>query len=82
MSLLAEHKNRIVRRILDVTDIHTLQDIEAILGNETEITTTSGKKLSEKDYIDYINAISESIKNGEKTYSTEDVKSFVLNRNR
>lgn len=82
MNSLAEHKNRIVRRILDVTDETTLQNIEAILGNEFEITTTSGKKLSEKEYIDYINAISESIRNGEKTYSSEDVKSFVLNRNR
>lgn len=82
MNSLAEHKNRIVRRILDVTDETTLQNIEAILGNEFEITTTSGKKLSEKEYIDYINSISESIRNGEKTYSTEDVKSFVLNRNR
>lgn len=82
MNSLAEHKNRIVRRILDVTDETTLQNIEAILGNEFKIATTSGKKLSEKEYVDYINSISESIRNGEKTYTTEDVKSFVLNRNR
>ena len=48
--------------------------------SEVVAVTASGKKLSETGYIDYLNKISESIKNGEKTYTSEEVKAFVLNR--
>lgn len=79
MNSLAEHKNRIVRRILDITDENILRDIDTILGNEV-IFTTSGKKLSEKEYIEYIESISNAVKNGAKTYTSKEVKEFILNR--
>jgi len=80
MNSLAEHKNRIVRRILDITDENLLRNIEAILGDESTITTTSGKKLSEKEYIEYIESISNAVKNGEKTYTIQGIRASILNR--
>lgn len=82
MPSLEEHKNDVVKRILEVDNKATLQEIEAILKRDSEVVavTTSGKKLSETGYIDYLNKISESIKNGERTYSSEEVKAFVLNK--
>ena len=82
MPSLEEHKNDVVKRILEVNNKATLQEIEAILKRDSEVVavTASGKKLSETGYIDYLNKISESIKNGEKTYTSEEVKAFVLNR--
>ena len=76
MNSLAEHKNRIVRHILDITDENILRDIETILGDES-IITTSGKKLSEKEYIE---SISNAIKNGAKTYTSQEVRASILNR--
>lgn len=81
MNSLAEHKNRIVRRILDITDENILRDIETILGDES-IITTSGKKLSEKEYIEYIESISNAVKNGSKTYTSQEVRASILNRKR
>ncbi len=80
MNSLAEHKNRIVRRILDITDENILRDIEAILGDESTITTTSGKKLSEKEYVEHVESISNAIKNGAKTYSSQEIRASILNR--
>jgi len=80
MNSLAEHKNRIVRRILDITDENILRDIDAILGDESTIITTSGKKLSEKEYIEHIESISNAIKNGTKTYTSQEVRASILNR--
>lgn len=48
--------------------------------NNTIAYTAEGKPLTEEAYKTHINEISESITKGAQTYSTEEVKNYVLNR--
>jgi hypothetical protein len=54
--------------------------VNKIVGNNDKIVTytTSGKGLNKEQYKIHINTISEEIKNGAKTFSTNEVKDFIL----
>ncbi|WP_026777386.1 hypothetical protein [Polaribacter sp. Hel_I_88] len=44
------------------------------------IYSTKGESFTENSYKKHINTIRENIKNGAKTYSTDEVRDFVLNQ--
>lgn len=51
------------------------------LNNEIVAYTGKGQPLTKEDYKQRIKSISQSIENGAKTYSPEEVKNYVFNRN-
>ena len=50
------------------------------LSNEIVSYTTDGKGLTEEQYIAHIEKISEDIDSGAKTYTSEEVREYVLNK--
>jgi peptidoglycan hydrolase-like amidase len=45
-----------------------------------DIYSTKGESFTKSSYKEHINTIRESIKKGAKTYSTDEVRDFVLNQ--
>ena len=68
--------------ILNTAKDSVLQKINRIIETESDIIayTAKGEPLSKKSYKVHINNISESVANGTQTYSTDEVRNFVLNR--
>jgi len=68
--------------LLNVEKESVLNKVKAILSSEqlnVVAYTTSGEPLTEEKYISHINQISYDIENGAKTFTSSEVKDFVLN---
>ena len=79
MITIFEHQTQVIQKILQVNNDSILSEIDEILKkNEIIGHTSSGKPLTQKEYIEHIESISNSIKNGAKTFSGKEVKNFVL----
>jgi len=63
----------------------TLLKVEKIKEKTTleniNIYSTKGDSFTKNSYKKHINTIRENIKNGAKTFSTDEVRDFVLNQN-
>lgn len=68
--------------ILNTAKDSVVQKINQIIEAESDIIayTAKGDPLTEESYKVHINNISESVANGAQTYSTDEVRNFVLNR--
>lgn len=76
-------KIELVKQLLNVEEESVLNKVKAILSSEQANVvayTASGEPLTEKEYIAHIKQISDDIENGAKTYTSDEVKDFVLNR--
>lgn len=77
-------KVELIQWILNSTE-ETLLKVEKIKEKSTQenldIYSTTGESFTKNSYKKHINTIRESIKNGAKTYSTDEVRDFVLNQN-
>jgi len=74
MSLITQ-RNNIVHRILDVTDLTLLNQIEELLDKDVFTYTTSGKPLSVKEYKNHLDEIMIASDSGAVGYSTAEAKS-------
>ncbi len=78
-------KIELVKQLLNVDKESVLSKVKAILSTESAKTvsyTTSGEPLTEEKYIAHIKQISNDIGEGATTYSSSEVKDYVLNRNK
>lgn len=76
---LEQHKTKIIKKVQGIQDEKLLDEIDTVLnGNYIVAYTTDGKPLTKNQYIDHIESISESIANGAKTYTTEEVRNRVF----
>ena len=76
-------KIELVKQLLNVDKELVLNKIKAILSSEHINVvgyTPLGEPLTEEKYIAHINQISDDIENGARTYTSSEVKDFVLNR--
>ena len=76
-------KIELVKQLLNVEKESVLNKVKAILSSEqldVVAYTTSGEPLSDEKYIGHIKQISSDIENGAKTFTSGEVKDFVLNR--
>jgi hypothetical protein len=73
------YKNQIIKKLIAVQDKKLLEQIEAVL-NENPIVAYSleGKSLTKSQYIEHIESISESVADGAKTFTSEQVRSYIL----
>ncbi len=74
MSLITQ-RNNIVHRILDVSDMKLLSQIEELLDKDVFTYSTSGKPLSVKEYKNHLDEIMIASDSGAVGYSTNDAKS-------
>lgn len=74
---LDTQRNNIVHRILDVSDLKLLNQIEELLDQDVFTFTTSGKPLSVKEYKGHMDKIMIASDAGAIGYSTSDAKSKI-----
>lgn len=73
------YKNQIIKKLIAVQDKKLLEQIEAVLnGNPIVAYTLEGKSLTKSQYIEHIESISQSVEDGAKTYTSEQVRSYIL----
>jgi hypothetical protein len=75
-------KIELVKQLLNVEKESVLNKVKEILSTESVNTVayaTSGEPLTEEKYIEHIKQISNDIENGATTYSSQEVKNYVLN---
>tara|TARA_X000000950_G_C13532339_1_gene504139 strand:+ start:24 stop:269 length:246 start_codon:yes stop_codon:yes gene_type:complete len=65
---------------LDEKMLNKVDELKKSSLNEFVIYTADGKGLTKKQYKAHLNKISESVDAGEKTYTSEEVRNYVLNR--
>ncbi len=76
-----ERKLSITKKILDLNDDSILDEIEHLLAeSETVAYTSDGKPLTRAQYKSHLDKISSGIQSGAKTYSSDEVKEYVVNR--
>ncbi len=75
---------KLIEWILNLKEeaLDKLNEMKEDTLNNTVAYSTSGKPFTKKQYIKHINNIRDSVKNGAKTYSTEEIRKYVLNRKR
>jgi hypothetical protein len=71
---LVTQRNNIVHRILDISDLKLLNQIEELLDKEVFTYTASGKSLSVKEYKSHLDKIMIASDSGFVGYSTEEAK--------
>ena len=77
------HKNQLIKKIIDVQDEKLLDKIEAILnGDQIVAQTIDGKSLSKSEYMEHIESISQSVDYGAETYTSDEVRASILDKNR
>ena len=59
-----------------------IDELKKSMSNEIVIYTANGEGLTKEQYVAHVEGISKSIDNGAKTYSSEEVRDYVLNRKR
>lgn len=75
-----QHKTKIIQKLHTIMDEKMLDEIDAILnGNYIVGYTIAGKPLTKDHYINHIESISESIANGAKTFTTQEVRNRIFN---
>lgn len=72
---LTTQRNNIVHRILDISDLQLLNQIEELLDKDVFTYTTSGKPLSVKEYKNHLEKIMTASDSGAVGYSNEEAKS-------
>ncbi len=82
MESISEKKLNITRMILDVQDDSVLNEIEQLLSeSETVAYTSEGKPLTRSQYNNHLEDIGRNVQEGKNTYSPDEVKKYILNRN-
>jgi hypothetical protein len=74
MNLITQ-RNNIVHRILDVSDLTLLNQIEELLDKDVFTSTTSGKPLSVKEYKNHLDEIMIASDSGAVGFATTEAKS-------
>jgi hypothetical protein len=74
MNLITQ-RNNIVHRILDVSDLTLLNQIEELLDKDVFTYTTSGKPLSVKEYKNHLDELMIASDSGAVGFSTTEAKS-------
>jgi len=74
---LTTQRNNIVHRILDISDLKLLNQIEELLDKDVFTYTTSGKPLSVKEYKNHLDTIMIASDSGAVGYSTDEAKNKV-----
>jgi hypothetical protein len=76
---IEQHKTKIIKKVQNIKDEKILDEIDSILnGNFVVAYTIDGKPLTKKEYTNHIESISESIANGAKTFTTEEVRNRIF----
>lgn len=76
---IEQHKTKIIQKVQNIKDEKILDEIDSILnGNFIVAYTIDGKPLTKKEYANHIESISESIANGAKTFTTEEVRNRIF----
>lgn len=77
---IEQHKIKIIQKVQNIQDKKLLDEIDTVLnGNYIVAYTIDGKPLTKSQYSNHIESISESIANGAKTYTTEEVRNRIFN---
>lgn len=71
---LTTQRNNIVHRILDISDLNLLNEIEELLNKDVFTYTTFGKPLSVKEYKNHLDQIMIASGCGATGYSTADAR--------
>ena len=71
---VATQRNNIVHRILDISDLNLLNQIEELLDKEVFTYTTSGNPLSVNEYKEHLDTILIASDSGAVGYSTSEAK--------
>lgn len=68
--------------ILNNAKDSVIDKIKALLEKEDEIVTYTikGQALSKKEYMSHVDTISKKIDDGAKTYTSNEVREYVMNR--
>jgi hypothetical protein len=74
---VATQRNNIVHRILDISDLKLLNQIEELLNKDVFTYTTSGKPISVKEYKNHLDKIMIASDSGTIGYSTSEVKAKI-----
>jgi hypothetical protein len=76
---IATQRNNIVHRVLDITDLKLLKEIEELLDKNVFSYTTSGKALSVKEYKNHLDKIRFFPKwNYKIVYRIEIIRIYIL----
>lgn len=76
---IEQHKTKIIQKVQNIQDKKLLDEIDTVLnGNYIVAYTIDGKPLTKSQYSNHIESISESIANGAKTYTTEEVRNRIF----
>jgi hypothetical protein len=74
-----QHKTKIIQKLQTVKDEKMLDEIDAILnGNYIVGYTIAGEPLTKNQYVNHIESISQSIANGAKTFTTDEVRNRIF----
>jgi hypothetical protein len=77
---IVTQRNNIVHRVLDITDIKLLKEIEELLNKNVFTYSTSGKALSVKEYKNHLDIILIASDSGAIGYSTLEAKSKIMRK--
>jgi hypothetical protein len=77
---IATKRNNIVHRVLDITDLKLLKEIEELLNKNVYTYTTSGKALSVKEYKNHLDKILIASDSGAIGYSTLEAKNKIIRK--
>ncbi|WP_309609665.1 hypothetical protein [Flavobacterium sp.] len=76
---IEQHKTQIIQKVQNIQDEKLLDEIDTVLnGNYIVAYTIDGKPLTKNQYVNHIESISESIANGAKTFTTEEVRNRIF----
>ena len=75
-------REQLAQYILNNAKDSVIDKINALLEKEDETVafTIKGQPLTKKEYFSHIETISKKIDDGAKTYTSNEVKEYVLNR--
>ncbi len=65
---------------LDEDMLERIDELKKSMSEGVVMYTASGKGLTKEQYIAHVRNISESIDNGAKTFTSDEVRNYVLNR--
>ncbi|MHB0754683.1 hypothetical protein [Polaribacter sp. M15] len=65
---------------LDEQMLERIDELKKSLSNGIVIYTSEGKGLTQKEYKIHLDNIRKNIDKGEKTYSSKEIRKFVLER--
>lgn len=75
-------REQLAQYILNNAKDSVIDKIKALLEKEEETVAypTKGEPLTKKEYISHIETISKKIDDGAKTYTSHEVKEYILDR--